>query len=254
MKKTLYIVIISIVTIMCIIFGTMNHINPDNMGGIFSFQDRSGEKISEEESAGETLQTFTNVEIDADIASVTIQQGEEYGIEWSVKNATPPTYRVENDMLRVQQKQKHIHNPGSHNGKIVITVPKEAVLVDIKVEADVGNVRVADVSSMKTDITADVGNIKLTGCQLGDTTLEADVGNIKIKDCGFMDLNAEADVGSFNLSKDADLSPYTFDLKAGVGDVKVNGKTAHRKYKKAGTNGYKISVNCDVGDLTISYQ
>ena len=111
----------------------------------------------------------------------------------------------------------------------------------------------SDVISRKTVITADVGSVGLENCQLGDTTIEADVGDVRLHACGFDDFTAEADVGSISIDAAQDLSDYSFDLEAGVGDIHINDKNVRKQFEQHGSGQYKMDVNCDVGSLDISF-
>lgn len=249
MKKSLYIIILSVLTIFCIIFGTLVH-----MGiGLNNSVEKTQEDTETTQTGEKELSAFSEIDIEADILSVTIEQGEKYEIRWDVKKANMPKYSVKNEVLTVTQNQKIPNISGNRSCKVYITVPKDVVLSDVEVETSVGEVIISDIVTMHTDITSDVGDVELKDCQLGETSLEADVGNVVMRQCSFMDLEGEADVGNFEIYGEEELSHYSYHLKAAVGDIKVNGEKVRKSFREQGDNGYEVNVSCDVGNIELNY-
>lgn len=249
MKKTLYILILSIITIFCIIFGTLYHMGV----GLHNLFEKTQEETVTTESGEKELEAFSEISVDADVATVVIQQGDRYEIRWDVKKANVPKYEVKNEVLTVKQNQKKPSVSGNTFCKIYITVPQDVVLSELEVDADVGEVKISDIATMHTNISSDVGDVDIENCQLGETELGADVGNIVLRKCGFMDLECDSDVGNFEIHSEEDLSHYSYNLKAAVGDVKVNGDNMKKSFQKQGDNGYDVHVRCDVGNIELNY-
>ena len=254
MKRAIYLIVLSLITIGCIIFGTIYHTGKA-IGHIARWWDEEVESEADAttEEGQDTLDAFTTIHVEADIASVKVKQGDEFKIEWSVYRSGVPTYDVKDGVLTVRQKHPHKNLTGNHTCKITLTLPEGTELQRVEIDADVGNVDLSDVISRKTVITADVGSVGLENCQLGDTTIEADVGDVRLHACGFDDFTAEADVGSISIDAAQDLSDYSFDLEAGVGDIHINDKNVRKQFEKHGSGQYKMDVNCDVGSLDISF-
>ena len=255
MKRAIYLILLSIFTIGCIIFGTIYHTGKA-MRHVERWWDEEVEgddTSSSTEDAEFTLDPFTSIDVDADIASVNIVQGDEYKIEWSVHRSGVPSYDVKDGVLKVTQKHPHKNITGEHSCRITITMPENINLDRTEIDADVGDVKIKGVTSKKTTITADVGTVNLENCQMGDSSIEADVGDVRLYLCEFKDLTVSADVGSINIDAAQDLSDYSFDLEASVGDIHINNEHMRKRFEKHGSGKYKIDADCDVGSMEINF-
>ena len=254
MKRAIYLIFLSLITIGCIIFGTVYHTGKA-VGHISKWWNDqvTDDGTATTEEGQDVLDAFTTLHVEADIASVKVQQGDEFKIEWSVRQSGVPSYDVKDGVLTVRQKHPHKNLTGNHSCKITIFLPEGTELDRVEIDADVGNVDLVDVSAQKTIITADVGAIGLDNCQLGDTSLEADVGDIRLRGCNFCDLTADADVGSVSIDANQDLSDYSYDLDTDVGDIHINDEHMRKQFEMHGKGKYKIDVSCDVGSLDISF-
>lgn len=254
MKRAIYLTLLSLVTIGCIIFGTIYH-----TGKAIVHFDRWWDEEVEDNSTdtseeGEyTLDAFTSLNVQADIAAVSVRQGDEFKIEWSVHRSGVPTYEVKDGVLTVTQKHPHKNIAGEHSCSITITLPEGTKLDRVEIDADVGDVQISNVITEKMDITADVGTVDMENCQLGDSTIEADVGDVRLYACEFKDMNVSADVGSISINTAQDLADYSFDLETSVGDIRINNENEHKKFEKHGSGKYRIDADCDVGSLEINF-
>ncbi|MDD6193912.1 MAG: DUF4097 family beta strand repeat-containing protein [Lachnospiraceae bacterium] len=254
MKRAIYLTLLSLITIGCIIFGTIYHTGKA-MGHLSRWWEEEVESDADAttEEGKDILDAFTTIHVEADIASVKVKQGDDFKIEWSVYRSGVPTYDVKDGVLTVIQKHPHKNLAGNHSCKIILTLPEGTKLERVEIDADVGDVDVLDISSQKTTVTADVGAVNFDNCQLGDTTVEADVGDVSLRSCDFYDLTVSADVGSITIDATQDLSEYSFDLDAGVGDIHINDQHVHKQFEQHGSGKYKIDADCDVGSLDISF-
>lgn len=235
MKKTLYIVILCLITAAAIIFGVVRVIQA-NVSNLFNFSGwgnwpkllSSQEVVSEEGS----LTPFHNVTIDMDVADVKIIYGDDFKYEYDCSKDLVPTIEVVDDVLTVKQSEKTHSVIGNTTAQLVITIKK-----DTEIE--------------KCDITADVGNVSVKGITLVALTVNCDVGNIAIMDCDIERVKADADVGNIDIDLTNNLEDYAITLKASVGSVEFQGKKHEKEYEKNGLSDRYIDVSADCGNIEV---
>lgn len=234
MKKTLYIVVLCLLTAFAIIFGTIRVVKSTTQEFFHFgswpkvFSNISGE--SEEKEAG--LDEFSAIDIDADVASIKIVYGTENKLEYDCSKELVPTYSVENGTLVVKQKNNVHTLIGGSKAKIVITVKEETVLSKIKIESAVGNVSIKDIVVNELDVDCNVGNVDLKKVDVEKLWVNADVGNVDI-------------------SVEDDLDDYNVEISSGVGNVKFDGKKVKSSFSQKVDGDKTISIEADCGNIKV---
>ncbi len=254
MKRTVGIVIISIIAVLLIIAGTFRLVKRYVAGELdarVEVDSRQDENVKTETFEG-PLDPFTSIDIDTDISTIRIESGDTYSISWNVEGTSTPTYEVKNGVLVVKQKHPKRHPDGDHNCEILITLPKDVNLDKCSIDSNVGDIRVKEMKCSELSAESDVGDIYFGNSDVGAADLQADVGNIELTDCNFTNLEIDSDVGDIEVSTDMDLSDYSFDLKSDVGKVRVNGDNHNKKFEHHGSNAYRIKAEASVGEIEIT--
>jgi hypothetical protein len=259
MKKNVYLIILTVITIICIIGGTSYHLiagSGNSLGqsfkntGVFSGMFTDSETLS--------LDAFTSIQIDADVMSLTIRQGSDYSIQYSASEGLEPVYSIKNGELVIKQRYPN----GSfwdklrflNKGKcsVTITVPFSETLDRLEANSDIGDFTVEGLSISTLSLSADVGDIYVSSCTLGeDNEISADVGNVELKDCTFTSLSVEADVGDVSVNSGLDLSDYNMELSADMGKISVSGINYGAKYKQKGVGVYSLEIEASVGHIEV---
>lgn len=282
MKKTLYLTILAIVTVICIIIGSVYHIagwfgnmwfgGHSILGDIWGFitDDDSSRRDRSHVTYSEDLSAFDKIEIDTSVMDVTVNTGDTYHLEYDCLAYLKPDMSVKGRTFSLEQPE--VRWPGSNNKcSMILTVPTGTVLNstdissnvgnismyniesgDITVDADVGDITVESCSFESSDIQGNVGNINARTSNLGKFSAETDTGDIKIETCEFKDIDIYNDVGDVKLdTNNIDISGYEIDLSTDVGSVHYNGKN-HKKYyyqPASGSSSYSIEIETDIGDV-----
>lgn len=241
----IYIVVISVITVLAIIFGAYK------VGSRFVNFGGSKNAISDEQSIN--CDSFSKIDIDIDVSDVNITVGEGYSVSYecdsTANSGIVPQIKVDGDTLLIEQKMKSVVMSGfnSNNCEINITVPKDAKLELIKDHSDVGDITISGKNNMlevatiditsgvgeiliedvaSTDITckSDVGDINLEKISADNVTLKSDVGEIKVTDSTLNKAKCNSSVGdvTFDNVHTAEGGDPDLDLNADVGDVKIN--------------------------------
>lgn len=259
--KNIYLIVLTIVTIVCIVIGILNWTSG------FSGWFRSEEDY--EDAGSMTIvdsEAFDSMDLDIDVGDLEIVAGDSYQIQYNYPKKSEPKVEVENGKLIITQKQK-IKRHYYQEHKIIITVPKDLEMKsldlnmdmggvelanvyakDLIIEADMGSVDIADSQFKVIDINADMGAITLDNVVFSQGSCDADMGSIELTrasfekivctadmgsidiDGSFEDIEADCSMGSITITTTGDLDKISFDLSADMGDVTVNGKDQGNKY------------------------
>ncbi len=241
MKRTIYLAVITLITIGCILFGVY---------GLDSGISIGNPKNEIEESA--TLQEFKGITIDAAVMDLEVRTGTGYALDYRGTKSLEMEYRVENEELIVKQTKKK--NSSSNNGAVlVLTVPRDASFETVNIRVDVGEMELDGMTIVNCQSSVEVGEIELNNVSLGDAVIDTDTGDIKLQNCSFDSLDVSADVGDVEIHSSKNLDGFSFDIKTDVGEVEVNDEDFGKKYKESGENGM-IIVKGDVGDISVDYE
>ncbi len=255
MKRNVYLILITVITILCIIAGTGYHLVRFGLSvaeGLPFFSefieaisdwdddddsddnDDSDNGISTSVDASQkNLDAFSSINADLNVVDLTIQRGNTFSITCKASKKLTPEYKVENNCLTITQYAK-AHNALGRNKKCSVTITVADTLTDLKLHTNVGDVDLSGLNVLALDLRADVGDIDLENCTLETSTLDANVGDVDL-DCK------------------EDLSGYHIELGTGVGDVNVNDTYCHRSYSNQGDSSHSLTISNDTGDISLTY-
>ena len=268
-NKKRYMNILTVITIVCILIGTIYHT------GLWAFPlSVSGGK---KEAVDVALDAFESVDIESKSGGVLLRTGNEYRLEITKDFPDDVRYEVRDGVLSLKTTGKNKWNfVGFHlfsstkKNLITITIPSEQSLEKEKILLNMGSVELTGITGGKADIELDMGSVTMQDCTLEDVDLSAEMGSITIQSLSVRDLNAEADMGSItlsdceveNLDADADMGSinlsltgskeeYTMELKTDMGSVNVNGHKEGKSFLQKGTTGKKITAKAQMGSINI---
>lgn len=257
MKKNIYLTILTIVTVICIIAGSCYHI----IGWGISLAEKfnfpfwgDNAKISAgklTESGDLPLDEFTSIQADVSVMDLNIVNGTDFSIRYSANQKLIPKYKVENNVLIINQTCKMSSIAGSKKCAVSITVPQELDTIDIA--AAVGDIDLNGLTSSNLILKADVGDIDISDCDFGQVELDAAVGDIDFSNSSFLTMNAVNDVGDVKVDTD-DLSDYQIELNTSIGEVSVNGRGSHRNFEQDGDTNRKLVIDNSTGDIELTYR
>lgn len=237
--KTIFIICITVVTIVCIIAGTLVH-----LVGKLSF-DGFGRKgidwgnyITEEN----TLDAFSSINVDADLLSVTVAYGDEFFMKYKGPEKLKPIVELQSDgTLSISQKQimnVSLDNNKNLNCSCELTIPENTVLQMVSLNMDLGNIEMDDIQMKDMVVDTDLGNVVLTKIEIEDSiTIDADLGNIELHQASFNQGEFDADLGNINIDR------CEFDsavVEADMGNIAV------------GDSFNQITADCNMGAIQVS--
>lgn len=239
MKKSVLLAVLGVITIGCIFYGTMRHMNSFGRNGLkdfswnFDFDD--DEEVAEGEddnSLNVPLEDFDSIKIDCQIGHIKIEEGSSFRLESTFnKEYLRPLYSVQNKTLKITQQQRRGPN-GNNNCRIHITVPAGVVFDSVDIDSNVGDIYINDLSGKKLDT-------------------DLNVGEVRIHDVAFDNIDIDNNVGEISVSLKDNLKDYSMSLSTDVGVVNVDGKTHKRHYSSNGKGSKKLNINTNVGEVNV---
>lgn len=257
MKKNIYLTILVIITVFCIICGSVYHI----VGWGVSLFDNIFTDSSNKESAGPTitsdgtaLEDFTSVSVDVNVMSLTIEPGDTASISYRCSSKLKPDYYVEDDTLYITQKGKRIKFWGSTKCSVTLTLPDDQYYKLLDITAEVGDINIKDLNGENILLNASVGDINIENCEFEDIDIQASVGDVDIEKCSFLLLDIDNSVGDIDVSSRTDLSDYYISMSTSIGEVEVNDHYFRRSYSQDGISKQKsVTLSNSTGDIELSY-
>lgn len=284
MKKTVYLAVLSLVTVFCIIIGSIYHISGwvgFGLGNLFHFisgsEDTGSGTNRNRITYSEDLSPFSQIEIDTDVMNINIEKGDNYHLEYDCTENRQPEIEVTGNKLKLKQPKAKgwLRNHINYKCDMTLTIPEGTVLDnadittdvgnvyinntecnDIKLELDVGNLEIKLCTFKDSEIESDVGNIKINQSDIGNSNIETDTGDVNIKECEFKDIEIYNDIGNVDLdSSHIDISNYSVDLSTDLGAIRCNGTKQKKHFyqaAKAASSAYMVTIETDIGSITFN--
>lgn len=182
-------------------------------------------------TAGISGESFRKIEVEAPVANVIIQTGEDFSVEleWLDDGQYTLNYSISRDALRVTGRPNSVD--GHTDTRVLITVPSGTVLSEIDIEVGLGDVTVEDV--VATDFNCDVG--------MGDLTWNGSL---------VPDMELNTGMGDVRIATDT-IDGWECELTTGLGEVQVNGADENRSFRQEGRFG-DLSAASGMGDITLT--
>ena len=249
-SKTIYLAIISIVTRICVIGGTIYFMN--NSQSFAAGEDIAGSGTKDIKEST-TLDPFTKIDIDADVLEIEVELGDDYAMDYEGTSNQTMTYKVENGkFILTAKKNKDFSAIQVTNATLKLTVPEGVVIENADIQTDVGKITLRNLEFDYCKAESDVGELKADGVKFREAILDTDTGDVLVDNSSFEKLEVSTDVGDIDVNSSTELTNYTFDLKNDVGDLEINGEEHGHKYNVKGDAG-RIKLHGDVGDISVNY-
>ena len=277
MNKKIYLIIISLITVFCILFGSAYHLSGYLFNDLFGFDFLRNDSDSENNrnkngesriTYDENVDAFDSIRIDASVLAVTIEAGSTYHVTYDCESRLAPELKVDDGTLIIKQPDNRLPNTQSTHCELTIAVPADITLnvleaqtdvgdIDISVveaetaslQADVGSINIRDCSFAFTNAEADVGAITFENCTMDDGEMSADVGEIRLTDCTFSNLELSGDLGDIIVSTDSDLTDFQIDLSVDLGEIRINNESYKKSYNQRGSSGKRLEIENEIGSI-----
>lgn len=253
-KKSVYLIIISLLAIGAIVFGAYKNIKSLSFGTIrqwindeaydddwddyfddddFDEDDNDFHRSNKiDGSLNRTFDNFTTLKINANVIGVVIREGTEFSIESQYnKEYLKPVINLDDGVLSISQRTPKKMS-GNNNARIVIYIPRFHKMD-------------------KVDIRVDVGEVNIYSLYGENLKINNDVGEINLKDISFDNVDVKSDVGEIDIELATPLSEYSLELETKVGEIEVGNILSKRKYETKGVTKKVIKAKTKIGEISV---
>ncbi|MCR5145175.1 MAG: DUF4097 domain-containing protein [Lachnospiraceae bacterium] len=225
MKRTIYLVTISIITVLVIILSTgirsgkmLGNVLSDGFGWIGNEKHNSKDNIKE----AQTLEAFENVEIDTTASDIRIVYGDNFSYTYKGEKKLLPNFSVENNTLKIVENSSSSMDFGfdfdSIKCRTTITIPDGTKLENIKAKSSAGNIDIDDINAENIDINMSAGNVTLDNVNIKEADLKLSAGNCESSDSYFNSINCDCSAGNATFTC---VSFKEFEANMSAGNIEV---------------------------------
>lgn len=251
MKKTIYLSIITIVTIICIIAGSIYHILGYGfrwLGQLSGGSPDPGSVISDQF----TVEPFDILSIDTNVMNIKIKTGDDYAVEYKCNERFAPKIENGNKKLTITQDKTYKHT-NNLTCDLTVTIPKNAVISELTADTGVGDIDIDSLTIKKSNFDTGVGDLNIKDSSLTSCDIDSGTGDNTITNCSFETMDIDSGIGDNTISSADSLDGYSFDLDSGLGDIKINSHSYGDEYSTGKSNSQHINIDGGTGDITIKY-
>ncbi|MDO5155737.1 MAG: DUF4097 family beta strand repeat-containing protein [Eubacteriales bacterium] len=248
MKKTVYVIIIALITFVCMAVGVIRNFMPTH--NQWGWGAGTSKTIGEEA----TLDAFQKLDVNASVCDLTVEVGEDYGISYKCSENLTPKYVVEGDTLMITQKnnKKNLNAFKSMKCKIVLTIPKKDALTSAKIDIAVGDLKMDALTLDDLQVEQNVGDMKMCDMVAKSVQADSNTGDVHLERVAFDALEVSSNIGDVKVSSATSLEEYGLDLQADIGDVRLDGQNQSKSYQRDTKGERSIQIHTDCGDIDVS--
>jgi len=234
--------------------------------------------VGTEQAEDEFSKTVKRIELDTDLASITVKQTNDDKLKVSLREGYTKYYNAKEngDTLSISYDVSgHTFKQGP---KIIVELPEHMELKELYIDNDLGEVVLQDLeeSLRMIEVYADLGNVRIEECKAykeGTLVVEAALGNIEVEDSKFgkVDLNAnmgnvdfngkvtgditvQADMGNVEVELDGKEKDYNIRMKANMGDVIYNSEKQNGDFNLQQEDAIgEIVLTCAMGNVELEF-
>ena len=262
MNKKIFLIVLTVITIFCIVFGTFHHLGISTKGyssvsssirnglrhGKFNFHfddddfdeddadDWDGFDFEDDDPKtfdSETISEFRELDVKLKVGGIKIERGNKWEIKSKYSNSLlKPAYSLKNGKLSITQAANNKRSVGNNKCNIVITVPFGTELE-------------------KLTIDVNVGAVELGGFDIKKGSIDTNVGAIEITNMGFKDLDLDSDVGAIAIELIEPLENYNITINSDLGGIVVNEKNEKRHFSQKSSSDKHLRIDTNVGGIEV---
>ena len=203
---------------------------------------------------------FTEIEAQVAVGDVIIRRGTEFQIEVTFKGTVRgEPYRIEYEVtdgtLNIVSFPKH-HNDddGDCSGQVLVTVPEDTTLEEIKISLGVGDVTLRELSVDEAELETGVGDLSVIDTAAGEVELNTGVGDVEISGIPAATMELTTGVGNVTARLDCASEECSWMLTSGVGSIQVDGVTSLQSAShKAPDGSCRLTGSTGVGSVSVMF-
>lgn len=218
-----------------------------------------------------TLEPFDGIVVEGVSDGVSVIPGDSFTIDMWHNKREAVDCEVAGNILYITGNMDGVLSTGFKGGNISITVPYGVELFTVRVDTDMGDITLDNVTAGEVDLDADVGNIVVSGgtfrsldcdSEVGEVTVTAvtadylkcyaDVGQVQAMEFIATETDLETNLGSVTAIVLGAREDYALELEVDLGEIKVDGQKVSSPYSSSG-NSRVLAAKADVGSVTVDF-
>lgn len=244
------------------------------IGGILSFLAIiTGVHFSNDTVKTETFsETYTNIEsinISSVSSNIVIKSGNEFMVEANnIRNSF--SSKVRNGELQIRE-EKNWFFSNNISGEIIIYVPIEIALDELKIDSGAGKIEIENVKADEFSLDQGAGIVTIGNSKFNKTDIDGGAGEIRIKNSilnnlkmnagiGKIDVEAEitgnskidCGIGEMRITLLGDEQDYNIKAEKGIGNIHINRKIQENDITY-GNGKNKLKLEGGMGNINIDF-
>lgn len=215
----------------------------------------------------QNYQNIQKIDFDVSSAEITVKSGTRFMVEaTNVSDAFSSTEK--NGTLYIKEKNHFWGRKTS--GKIIVTIPTNSNVEELKISSGAGKIEINDVTINKAMISQGAGLLKITNAIFIETDIDGGAGEMNISSSVLQNLDLDAGVGKvfidgeiFGVSKIdcgvgelklklGNKEKYNLKLEKGIGTIQIDG--IEYKNTELGSGQNKIDIEGGIGSIQIEFK
>lgn len=262
--KTVYKIILTIVTVACIITGVVLHvgnwfsgISTKHWKGVNWGSVDLGEYID----YSTDVNSFSSLNVNVDIGDITIEEGDTFSITYRYPKNYSPEFSVSNNKLTLTQKTPNTINLGVstdwNNVYVTVTIPSGTKLDVVDLDTSLGDVKLNGYEGKSLDITDSLGDIEVKNCSFNNVEVNDSLGNVTLNNVKADEITTKLSMGDMKF-ENVTVSGKT-SCDSSMGDIRFTGESKELNFDDS-MGDIKVEIDCDwtgkldtdMGEITVN--
>ena len=254
MKKSIYLTTITIITVICIIAGSLYHIGGLALGlfdNLIPHSDNSPGNVCTKELS---VDEFSNLIFDAAVLNINITAGDNYTVSYKCNERLVPKIKSSGDTLTISQRERTNYK-GNTTSEITVTIPDSAALNKLSFNTGVGEVNLDALTAADAEFDTGVGDLYVTDCSFAPCDVDGGTGNLSVENCAFDKMDIDGGTGNITVTSSQSLDGYMMDLDSGIGSITINGNDYGDEYEvnEKAEKVKHLIIDSGLGDIELKY-
>lgn len=254
MKKSIYLTTITIITVICIIAGSLYHIGGLALGlfdNLIPHSDNSPGNVCAKELS---VDEFSNLIFDAAVLNINITAGDNYTVSYKCNERLVPKIKSSGDTLTISQRERTNYKRNT-TSEITVTIPDGAALNKLSFNTGVGEVNLDALTAADAEFDTGVGDLYVTDCSFATCDVDSGTGNLNFENCAFDKMDIDGGTGNITVTSSQSLDGYMMDLDSGIGSITINGNDYGDEYEvnEKAEKVKHLIIDSGLGDIELKY-
>ena len=254
MKKNIYLTTITIITVICIIAGSLYHIGGFALGLFDNLIPHSDKSLGNVRTKELSVDEFSNLIFDTTISNINVTTGDSYTVSYKCNKRLVPKIKSSGDTLTISQ-SKGANYRRNTTSEITVTIPEGAALNKLSFDTGMGEVNLDALTAADAEFNTGVGDLYVTNCSFSTCDVDGGTGDLSFENCAFDKMDIDGGAGDITVTSSQSLDGYAMDLDSGIGNITINGNDYGDEYEvnEKAEKVKHLIIDSGLGDIEVKY-